>query len=106
MHIRALPVPDRRTLYQTWHSVYIYLARMAGALRFIAEGYVLRRKVKETGSSVSSIKSMAGSRGEKMRGKVEKGSKLNAKTIKSYATVAILFLALAGAVYFLLQRLG
>jgi hypothetical protein len=104
MHIRGLPIPDRRTLYQSWHYVYIYLARMVGALRFVAEGYIPLKKLKES-SSVSSIKSMAGSRGERQRG-VTKKDKLNSMALKSYVKIlVILGVLIAIIVFYVMPRL-
>jgi hypothetical protein len=104
MHIRGLPVPDRRTLYQSWQYVYIYLARMVGALRFMVEGYVPTKKVQES-SSVSSIKSMAGSRGEK-RGGAAKKQKINPAAMKTFVKILVIIgVLIAILVFYALPRL-
>ena len=39
-HLRDLPEYDKKKLYSNWHSVYVLMTRAAGAMQFIAEGYV------------------------------------------------------------------
>ena len=46
-HVRELPEPDKVKIFNDWHSIYILLTRTAGAMKFIAEGYVHHVKIKK-----------------------------------------------------------
>lgn len=40
MHLRALPINDKRQIYKDWHGAFVRLSRSVGALKFMSEGYV------------------------------------------------------------------
>jgi hypothetical protein len=69
-HLRALPMGDKRNLYKSWHTVFVYLSRTVGAYRFISEGFIpVYREKGEHAVSVVKIKAMAGTKGEQLRKK-------------------------------------
>ncbi len=73
-HLRALPIGDKRMLYTSWHTVFVYLSRTVGAYRFLAEGFVpLLREKKEGMVSVAKIKAMAGTGGDRVGEKLKGG---------------------------------
>ncbi|MCX7046789.1 MAG: hypothetical protein NTX50_15045 [Candidatus Sumerlaeota bacterium] len=45
-HVRELPEPDKMKIFNEWHSIYILLILTAGAMKFIAEGYVHHVRMK------------------------------------------------------------
>ncbi len=54
-HLRGLPIPDRKTLFVTWHEVYVHLTQVMGAFSLICEGYQPKKKVKKD-SSIAALK--------------------------------------------------
>lgn len=95
MHLRSLPIIDRRNLLIEWHKVYVIITRLAGALQLIKEGYILKAKAK-AGTSIASVKAGASS-GKKAKKKID-----SAAVMKYIIIIAIL----AGAVVFFLKRTG
>ncbi len=71
-HLRELPRADRTLLVNSWHYVFIYLARAVGALQFIAEGYRPPEKAAKGGAgpNISELKGGAGG-GDKKKKKKE-----------------------------------
>lgn len=94
-HLRSLPMVDRRNLLVEWHKVYVIVTKLAGALHFVKEGYVLKAKVK-AGTSIAAVK--AGANVDKGKGKK--------KDMGSIIKFIIIFAVLAGAILFFLKRAG
>jgi hypothetical protein len=60
-HLRNLPKSDKQQLMQTWHQVFIYLSRAAGALQFMVEGYIPQQRAKAgSGTNIKEMKKAAG----------------------------------------------
>jgi hypothetical protein len=64
-HLRGLPRADRMGIMAQWHSVFIYMCRAVGALKFIAEGWQPRAKQKDGGANISDLKKAAAKKGDK-----------------------------------------
>ena len=67
-HLRGLPRPDRTAIMAQWHSVFIYLCRSVGALKFIAEGWQPTVKHKGAGANISDLKKAAAKKGDSAGG--------------------------------------
>jgi hypothetical protein len=89
-HLRGLPRPDRTAIMAQWHSVFIYLCRSVGALKFIAEGWQPRVKQKGAGANISDLKKAAAKKGSD-----EKSAMLSPKL-----WIALVLIAAAGYVLY------
>lgn len=96
-HLRELPRADRALLVNSWHHVFIYVARTVGALQFIAEGYRPPEKAgKGGGANISELKGTAG-------GSDKKKKKKDGPPI---AKIIIVIVLLGAAVYLVGKRLN
>jgi hypothetical protein len=93
VHLRGLPLADRKNLVLLWHEVYIHLTQVMGAFEFIAEGYQPKKKESKD-TSIAALKK--GAADAQKKGKKE-GS---GKTV----LMIVLLLIAAGAVFFIVQR--
>jgi len=59
-HLRELPEADKKKIFAEWHSIYVLVTRCAGAMHFIAEGYVHKAVIKEE-MGLKGLKSGGGS---------------------------------------------
>jgi len=97
-HLRELPRMDRQLLINSWHYVFVHLARAVGALQFINEGYRPPARAKAgSGANISELKGGAG--GEKTKKKAKKDRPPVGKII-------LVVVLLGAAVYILGKRLN
>lgn len=87
-HLRGLPKADKQVLVANWHAAFINLARAVGCLQFIVEGYQPQAKAAKTAP------------GQKPGVVTKKPSADWGGRIK----IIVALLAIAGAVYFLMNR--
>ncbi|MGB9692047.1 MAG: hypothetical protein ACPL7D_07750 [Candidatus Sumerlaeaceae bacterium] len=71
-HLRELPKMDRQLLVNSWHYVFIHLAKAVGALQFIAEGYRPSTAKEKTGGGPNISELKGGGGGDKKKKKKEK----------------------------------
>lgn len=94
-HLRSLPRADRQTLMSTWHQIFIQISRSAGALQFIAEGYMPPPKQQKggqgAGGNISDLKKAASNK---------KGAD-KSSFFKSKGLWVVLILIAAAVVYFM-----
>jgi hypothetical protein len=64
VHLRGLPMADRKNLVVLWHEVSIHLNRVMGAFAFISEGYQPKKKERKD-TTIAGLKKAAG--GEKIK---------------------------------------
>jgi hypothetical protein len=98
-HLRDLPKVDRQLLVNSWHYVFVHLARAVGALQFIVEGYRPPAQAGKTGGgpNISELKGGA-------EGKEKKGAKKKERApVGKYILVAVL---IGAAVYIVGKRLN
>lgn len=98
-HLRELPRMDRQLLVNSWHDVFVHLARAVGALEFIAEGYKPPARQKAGGGpNISELKT--GSGGGDSKGKKKK------KDAPPVGKIILVVVLLGAAVYILGKRLN
>lgn len=108
-HLRALPMADKRTLYSSWHSVFVYLSRTVGVYRFLAEGYVPSERERKDGVvSVAKIKAMAGTRGE-VGGRKRKQRRAPSKFFASknvwIILIIVVLIVIGAGIFFVVSQL-
>ena len=69
VHLRGLPMADRKNLVVLWHEVSIRLNQVMGAFVFISDGYQPRRKERKDTSIAALKKGAAGMDKKKKEGK-------------------------------------
>lgn len=92
VHLRGLPIADRKNLVILWHEVYIHLTQVLGAFVFIAEGYQPKKKESKDTSVVAMKKGAADA---EKRGKKEGMGKV---------IFAIVLLIVAAVVFLILRK--
>lgn len=93
VHLRGLPIADRKNLVILWHEVYIHLIKVLGAFNLISEGYQpKKREVKDT--SVAALK----------KGAADAQKKVEKEGMGKTVVMIVLAIMIAGAVFFLLRR--
>ncbi|MCX7626175.1 MAG: hypothetical protein N2Z21_08195 [Candidatus Sumerlaeaceae bacterium] len=83
-HLRELPKMDRQLLVNSWHFVFVHLARAVGALQFIVEGYRPSAQAAKTGGGPNISELKGGAAGE------GKGKKKERAPIGKYILVIVL----------------
>jgi hypothetical protein len=64
VHLRGLPMADRKNLVVLWHEVSIHASQVLGAFGFISEGYQPKKKERKD-TTIAGLKKAAG--GEKKK---------------------------------------
>jgi len=85
VHLRGIPLADRKNLVVLWHEVSIRLNQVMGAFGFISEGYQPKKKERKD-TSIVGLKRAAG--GEKKK----KG--VGGKTVLTVVMILIIVAAL------------
>ncbi|MBN1901044.1 hypothetical protein JW926_06935 [Candidatus Sumerlaeota bacterium] len=93
IHLRGLPMADRKNLIILWHEAYIHLTQVMGAFEFISEGYQPKKK-ESRDTSIAALKK--GAADAQKRNKKEGMG----KTIIMIA----LFILIVGVVFFMIKR--
>jgi len=91
VHLRGLPLADRKNLVVLWHEVFIRITQVLGAFEFIATGYQPMKKERKD-TSIAALK-----KGASSGGKEEKEG--SGKTI----IIVVLVILIVGAVFIVLK---
>jgi hypothetical protein len=68
VHLRGLPIPDRKNILVLWHEVFVHLSQVLGAFTFISEENYQPLKKERKDTSIAALKKR-GKKKEKKQGK-------------------------------------